>query len=196
MEITPNIDVKNLTPKVRKLNDMREVLFDQDFAKNSPDIDLYFMYGNLVESENLKYSVTVTLARMLGNEFNKTKGHVHIGNYKETYTVLEGSAIYLMQKGDAEKIEDVYAVNAKRGESIAIPSGYGHVTINPGNEDLKTGDWRNIACQQDYSLFENMHGACYYYTKEVWVKNENYKNVPELRFEEPLKSLENLDFLK
>jgi oxalate decarboxylase/phosphoglucose isomerase-like protein (cupin superfamily) len=42
-----------------------------------------------------------------------------------------------------------------------------------------------------------MQGACYYYTKNGWIKNENYKNVPPLRFEESLKSEPtNLDFLK
>jgi len=190
------INLENKTPKIRRLNDMREVLCDRDFAKNSPDIELYYMYGDLVEDGNLKYSITVVPQNLLGNEFTKTKGHIHIGDYKETYTVLEGEAIYLMQKGDENEISDVYAVMAKKGESIIIPSGYGHVTINAVKETLKTGDWRNIACKQDYSLFEKLQGACYYYTTNGWVKNENYKNVPELRFEEPLKSLPNLDFLR
>jgi len=196
MEIE-NIDVTKITPKIRTLNDMREILYDKDFAKNSPNMDLYYMYGDLVQDGNLKYSITVVVPELLGKEFNKTKGHIHIGDYKETYTVLEGEAIYLMQKGDEEKIEDVYAVMARKGESIIIPSGYGHVTINAGKENLKTGDWRNIACKQDYSLFEKLCGACYYYTKQGWLKNENYKNVPELRFQEPLKSIpEDLSFLK
>jgi hypothetical protein len=48
-----------------------------------------------------------------------------------------------------------------------------------------------------------MCGACYYYILQpgsgqaTWIKNENYKSVPELRFEQPVKSVpENLDFLK
>jgi glucose-6-phosphate isomerase len=101
-----------------------------------------------------------------------------------------------MQKTNNENVEDVYAVMAKKGDSIIIPVGYGHVTINASKETLKTGDWRNIGCKQDYSLFEKLCGACYYYTTDGWVKNENYKNIPELRFEEPLKELPNLDFLR
>ena len=37
---------------------------------------------------------------MLGGEFNKTKGHCHIGAYPEIYTVLKGQAIYLQQKNN------------------------------------------------------------------------------------------------
>jgi len=194
---TPNIDVQNKTPKIRTLNDMKDVVYDQQWFNSAENEDLYYMYGDLVEEGILKYSVTVVTPKMLGKEFNKTKGHIHLGKFQETYTVLEGNAIYLMQKTNENVVEDVYAVKANKGESITIPSGYGHVTINISNENLKTGDWRNINCKQDYSLFEKLRGACYYYTKEGWVKNENYQNVPELRFEEALKSLpENLDFLK
>jgi len=194
---TPNIDVQGKTPKVRTLNDMKDVVYDQQWFASAKSEDLYYMYGDLIEEGILKYSVTVVTPKMLGKEFNKTKGHIHLGKFQETYTVLEGNAIYLMQKTNGNVVEDVYAVKANKGESIIIPSGYGHVTINTGNENLKTGDWRNINCKQDYSLFEKLRGACYYYTKEGWVKNENYKDVPELRFEESLKSLpENLDFLK
>jgi glucose-6-phosphate isomerase len=196
MEIE-NIDLTNLTPDVRKLSDMKNVIYDQEWLKTAPDSDIYYMYRNLKEDDGLKYNITVTMPKMLGQEFPKTKGHVHIGNFKEIYIVLEGEAIYLMQKTNGGVVEDVYAVKAKKGEAVIIPAGYGHVTINSSDIELKTGDWTSINCKSDYSLFEKMQGACYYYLKTGWVKNENYKSVPELRFEEPLKSIpENLDFLK
>jgi len=191
-------DLTKLTPDIRHLDDMREVLYDKDFAKTSPNIELYFMYRKVKHENNLNYNITITLAKMLGEEFNKTKGHVHIGNYQEIYTVLEGRAIFLMQKGDSNKIEDVYAVEAKAGESAIIPSEYGHITINPSEiENLKTEDWSSENCKSDYSLFVQMQGGCYYYTKHGWIKNENYKLVPELRFEDSLKSApQDLNFLK
>ena len=120
------INLDNLTPDIRHLDDMRETLHDRDFAKNAPNTDLYLMYRKVKHENELNYNITITLAKMLGDEFNKTKGHVHIGNYGEIYTVLEGQAIFLMQKGNADKIEDVYAVEAKAGESAIIPGGYGH----------------------------------------------------------------------
>ena len=191
------INIKSKKPDVRHLNDMKKVIYDKKWLKTAGNPELYYMHRSLKEENDLKYNITVLPARMLGKEFVKTKGHVHIGNYGETYTVLEGEAIYLMQKTKDEIVEDVYAVKAKKGESTIIPPGYGHVTINPSEVDLKTGDWSSKNCKNDYSLFERLQGACYYYTKEGWVKNENYKKVPPLRFEEPLKSLpKDLDFLK
>ena len=194
-------DLTKLTPDVRHLNDMREVLYDNNFAKNSPDMDLYYMYRNLKEEDGLKYNITITLSKMLGSEFNKTAGHYHMGPQKELYNVMEGEAIFLMQKGNAEKIEDVYVVKAKAGESAFIKSDYGHVTINPCDKDLKTQDWSPIETKSDYSLFKEMQGACYYYIKdesgEKWIKNEKYKSVPEIRFEEPMQGVpEDLSFLR
>lgn len=201
-------DLTKITPNIRYLNDMREVLCDNDFAKNSADIELYYMYRGLDKKDGIRYDITVIPAKLLGNEFVKTKGHYHVGSYGEIYTVLEGTAIYLMQKkkenGD---IEDVYAVKAEKGDVVVIPPFYGHITINPSEkESIKMANWLSENCESDYSPFEKMHGACYYYVKEgpsagsgsaSWLKNENYKNAPELRFEEPIKSLpEDLSFLK
>ena len=156
------------------------------------------MYRKVKQENGLNHNITVTPARMLGQEFVKTKGHVHIGPYQEIYIVEKGEALYLMQKTNGEIVEDVYAVKAKKGESIIIPPYYGHITINPSEtEDLRTGDWTSENCKSDYSLFEKLQGACYYYTKQGWVKNNNYKNIPPLRLEEPLKEVpQNLDFLK
>ena len=92
------IDLTKLTPDVRHLNDIREVLYDKDFAKNSPDMDLYFMYRSVAQENELNHNITVIPANMLGNEFVKTAGHVHMGPQQEIYTVLEGEAIFLMQK--------------------------------------------------------------------------------------------------
>ena len=191
------INLADLNPDIRHLNDMRGVLYDRQWAESAEDTDLYYMYRKIKEENGLNHNITITLSKKLGKEFNKTKGHVHIGNYGETYTVLEGKAIFLMQKTKGEIIEDVYAVQASEGESVIIPAQYGHVTINPSDIDLKTGDWSCKDCKSDYSLFEKLHGACYYYTINGWIKNENYKNIPELRFENPLKELpKDLEFLK
>jgi glucose-6-phosphate isomerase len=191
-------DLTKLTPDVRKLDDMREVLADKDFAKNSPDMDSYYMYRKVEEKDGLKSSITITRSLMLGKEFNKTYGHIHDGNFAETYTVLDGEGFFLMQNGDENKIEDVFVIKAQKGQTAVIPAGYGHVTINPSTTvDLKTQDWTSLNCKNNYTLYKKLAGSCYYYTTEGWVKNENYKNIPELRFEKALDSLpEDLTFLK
>lgn len=190
-------DLKDKTPDIRCLNDMKAVIQNQEWANKAPNLELYYMYRGLEEKNGLRYDITIIPANMLDKEFTKTKGHYHAGKYGEVYIVLEGNAIYLMQKENEQgEIEDVYYVKAQKGDVVIIPSHYGHVTINPSDKELKMANWISPECKSDYSLFEKMHGACYYYTKQGWVKNENYKNTPNLRIEEPEKSLpENLNFL-
>jgi glucose-6-phosphate isomerase len=191
------INLDNKKPDIRYLNDMRGILYDKDWAKTAPNLELYYMYRGIEEKDGLRYDITVIPAAMLGKEFNKTKGHEHSNKKGEVYIVLEGRTISLMQKNDGEKIKDVIAIEAKKGDVIIIPPGYGHITINPAKEELKMANWISDGCKNDFALFEKMGGACYYYTKAGWVKNENYKNVPNLRFEKPQKKLpKDLSFLK
>ena len=181
----------------RFLNDMKKVLYDKKWAKNAPNFELYYMERGLKRKEGLRYDITTIPPRMLGKEFVKTKGHEHSGGFGEVYIVLEGKGIYLMQKYKKGKIEDVYAVKAKKGEVVVIPPYYGHVTINPLRKTLKTANWMKEKCKSCYDLFEKKQGAGYYFTKFGWLKNKKYKNLPKLRFEKPLKKLpRNLDFLK
>jgi glucose-6-phosphate isomerase len=194
------IDLTSKTPDVRSLNDIKGVLADQEFAKTTEDAKLYFMYRGIEEKDGIRYDITVVPAKVLGSEFVKTKGHYHVGKYGEVYTVLEGQALYLMQKKKSDnEIEDAYVVRANKGDVVVIPSDYGHITINPSTTtDLKMANWVAADCKSDYSLFEKLQGACYYYlTDGTWVKNERYLKVPELRFEGALRQVpEDLSFLK
>ena len=184
-------------PDVRYLDDMRKVLYDKKWAKTAPNFELYYMYRGLKKKKGLRYDITIIPPKMLGKEFVKTKGHYHIGSYGETYSVLRGKAIYLMQKEKRGKIIDAYYIKAKKGEHIVIPPHYAHITINPSlSEELKMANWVSEKCMSDYKKIEKKRGACYCYTKSGWVKNKNYKRVPKLHFKRPKKSMpKNLSFL-
>ncbi|MAG44679.1 glucose-6-phosphate isomerase [bacterium] len=193
-------DLKNKTPDIRFLHDMQEVVYDQGWVKNAENFKAYYMYREFAKKENLKYNITIIPPRMISQEFIKTKGHYHKSGHAEIYIVLEGEAIYLMQKRDKKNpniILDVFAIKAKKGDIAVIPKHYGHVSINPGNQELKMADWSCDSCESDYSLYVKNQGACYYHTKQGWIKNPKYTKVPELRFEKPVKNLpKNLeDFL-
>lgn len=189
--------VNSKKPQIRYLNDMKEILYDKEWLKTASNAELYYMYRGLEEKDGLRYDIIVIPPRMLGQEFVKTKGHEHSHGFQELYIVLEGEGIYLIQKANDDIVEDVFAVRAKKGQAVIVPPGCGHVTINPSKIELKSANWISKKCQNKYDLFEKMKGACYYYTKSGWVKNKNYKIVPKLRFEQPLKSIPiNLDFLK
>lgn len=185
-------------PDIRYLNDIKQVIYDKQWLKTAPNFELYYMYRGIKEKNNLRYDITIIPAKMLGKEFVKTKGHYHIGQYQELYIVLEGEAIYLAQKQkNNEEIEDVYAVKARKNEVVIIPPYYGHITINPSDKKLEMANWVSKNCQSNYQPILEKGGGCYFYTKNGWVKNENYKKIPKLRFEEPLKEMpKNLSFLE
>jgi glucose-6-phosphate isomerase len=189
--------IKNRKPDIRHLNDMKEVVYDKEWVKNAPNYDLYYMYRKVKEQNGLVNHITVVPPRMLGKEYVKTKGHYHTRKkYGEIYAVLEGRGVFLSQKEKNGIIEDVFCVKAEKGEYVVIPPAYGHVMINDSSKDLITIDWSSEECRGDYSLITEKGGACYFYTKSGWIKNDNYEKVPELRFEKPKKTMpENLDFL-
>ena len=183
------INLKDKKPDVRHLDELARVVYDKEWFQTAENVELYYMYRKLKVENGLRYDITIIPSRMLGNEFIKTKGHIHAGFYGEVYMVLEGEGIYFAQRGDENNIEDVFAVKAKKGDVIIIPAGYGHVTVNPSDKELKTANWVAENDKGNFEPFERNQGACYYYTTQGWIKNEKYKSVPELRFEEPLKEV-------
>jgi len=189
--------IKNRKPDIRHVSDMKEVVYDKEWLKNAPDSELYYMYRKVKEENGLVNHITVMPSKMLGKEYVKTKGHYHTKpSYGEVYAVLEGQGLFLSQKEKNGIIEDVFCVKAKKGEYVAIPPDYGHVMINDSSEELIAMDWSSEDCKGNYEPILEKKGACYYYIKSGWIKNENYEKTPELRFKEPLKSMpENLDFL-
>ena len=192
--------IKKVNPDIRRLKDMKEVVYDEQWLKNTdPELPIYYMYRGVDEKDDLRYDITILPALMLGQEFTKTLGHYH-KNFGEFYVVLEGEAFYLIQKkekGEEKKISDAYFIKGKRGDVIVVPPRHAHFTINYSSQDLKMANWSFKNCPFDYEPVRRMKGACYYYTKSGWIKNKNYQVVPPLREEKPLKSIpDNLDFLK
>jgi glucose-6-phosphate isomerase len=190
-------ELKNIIPAIRRVGDMEDVIFDRKWLETAdPEMPLYYMYRGVERKEDLRYDITIIPSLMLGQECNKTLGHYH-KELGEIYIVLEGEAVYLLQKKEGEKITDVYFIRAKKGEGMIIPPYYAHFSINPGPKDLKMANWNAEDCPFDYESVTKKQGACYYYLKTGWFKNEHYQDVPALREEKPLKEVpKNLDFLK
>jgi len=203
MEIKSRIkkqETRNKIPDIRYLYDMKDLIYDKKWLKTAPNFELYYMYRGLKEKDGLRYDITVVPSRMLGKEYVRTKGNRNNKNFPELYTVLKGEAIFLLQKTKGRKIsiiEDIAVVKVKPGDWIIIPAKYAVVMINPSKKTLKTGNWVSNKNQNIYSELKAMKGAGYFYTKKGWIKNNNYKKVPKLRFEKPRKTMpKSLDFLK
>jgi len=171
-------------PDIRKLKDIQEVLFNGE--TKDPEKEIYYMYRGLKNEGELRYDITVIPPLVVNEEYIKTKGHFHKQGHPEIYTVLEGEAIFLMQKG-IDPVEDIYIIKAKEGESAIIPPLYGHITINPSiKETLKMANWVSSKCLANYEPIENKKGSAYFYTLNGWIKNNNYKEVPKIREEKPI----------
>ena len=199
-------ETRTFFPVVRKLGEIKEVVFDNKFLANANmDMVLYYMFrdvskneedANTIKEQGLRYDITIIPPNKLGSEFVKTAGHYHPCppgsdiTYPEIYEVLEGEAHYLLQRMEeesgTEKITDVVVVKAKEGDKVIIPPSYGHVTINPSETILKMANWVASAFASIYEPIKRRDGAAYFeLTNGEFVKNEIYEDAPDIRFLKP-----------
>lgn len=191
-----------IKPNIRRLSEMKDVIYDKNWLLNSKDIDLYYMYRDLAINEkdkgiihrnNLRYDITIIPPLKLGCEYVKTAGHYHPIvpktnlSYPEIYEVLEGKAHYLLQKEKNGKILDAILIKAKKNDKILIPPNYGHITINPSNKRLKMANFVSSEFSSIYKPIREMGGGAYFeLINKRFVKNENYGEIPELRKIRPI----------
>ncbi len=187
------IALESRDPDIRWLYDMKDVLYDQEWAASAENAELYYMYRDLylsrsdrdrLQDQGLRYDITIIPPLMLGKEFVKTAGHYHPlvpggdVTYPEVYEVLEGEAAYLLQKED---LSDVVVVRAAAGDKVLIPPGYGHITINRSNKRLKMA---NFVCRDFGSLYEpikKVGGGAYFLTTEGFVRNKRCSQASPIR---------------
>lgn len=183
------------TPQERTVGEMRGVLADPACAE--PERPLYLMYRDLAASDDdrawllaadLRYDRTSISPGSLCGEYVKTKGHYHPKNpagagYPELYQVAAGEAHFLLQR---ENLADVVVVAARAGQVVIVPPGYGHVTINPGADELVIANLVSSRFTSKYDAYETMRGAAYYeFAGGRWTKNPAYRGVPPLRHAPP-----------
>ncbi len=177
---------------------MKDVLMDQNAS--GPAIHYYMIRGG-----SDKKNITVWETGTVGGEYIKAYGHYHIDDLKETYWILEGRGILLMQmrKKDAtgnwihDELEWVKAITVKAGDTYLIPPFAGHLMVNTGPTWLVTsddspvyfdkGDSASQPQHADYEPVKNLQGFGYYVAEKdgqpVFIKNPLYKNLPEMRIE-------------
>lgn len=190
------------TPDVRRLEDLRPVLYNQTISE--PE-EIYYMYRSVSQRQErdalaargLRFDLTVLPNRMLGQEFMKTAGHYHPRlpgsdlTYPELYQVVAGRAHFLLQKarGDGGILTDVVIVEADAGDYLLVPPGYGHITINPCDETLVLANWVDASFASLYQTMVKYRGGAFYEVKDngqaVFVENERYQECPTPRMVKP-----------
>lgn len=173
---------------------MKEVLMHP--GDPGPEIHYYMIRGGAD-----KTNITVWETGTVGGEYIKTYGHYHVGNLDETYWVVAGEGVVLLQKRKTDQnghpiddeIESFYAIPVKAGGSVFIPSGTGHLVANTGKTWLVTVDDSPVNFEEvdpvslpghaDYEPVKKMRGFAYYAVEDngqpKLVKNTNYKTTPE-----------------
>lgn len=179
---------------------MQEVLMHPEAS--GPEIHYYMIRGG-----SDKTNITVWETGTVGGEYIKTYGHYHVGDLDETYWVLAGEGIVLLQERKADEegkpiddeIASFKAIKVKAGDSVFIPSGTGHLVVNTGSTWLVTKDNSPVNFAEkdpvslpghaDYEPLKKLHGFAYYVVAEnsqpSLVKNPNYKSVPEAEWYTP-----------
>ncbi len=187
-------------PDIRFLSDMMDVLFDKEWlqtVEKPESIPLYYMYRDLslneedrrlIKENNLRYDITIIPPSNLGREYVKTAGHFHpnVGgtglSFTEIYQVLEGVAHYLLQKNEGNTVVDAVLFEASQGDKVIIPPGYGHITINPSDKELRMANWVSSLFSSEYGEIKKKHGGAFFeLAGEGFVANNEYLRLPELR---------------
>jgi oxalate decarboxylase/phosphoglucose isomerase-like protein (cupin superfamily) len=150
-----------------------------------------------------KRNVTVWEAGEVGGEYVKAFGHYHILDFVETYKILEGEGVVLLQErkkaADGTYIDDEIvsfrALTVKAGDSVTIPPFHGHLLVNTGPKWLVTtddspflkDDSSGAPAHADYEPVRRMGGFAYYFVnkdgKPALVKNPKYISVPDASIE-------------
>lgn len=186
--------------EIKKVSDLYPVLF-QEVKK---DFVVYEVCRGEKETEFLRYDLTLIHPHLLNQELPKTFGHYHLKNEPELYEVVEGKALFLLQsfRKNPLFIEEVYLIEAHKGEQVVVLPNFGMVSFNPLNRKIILGNWVAKTVINDYQLFKKTKGACYYLLKKGkdWelIRNSLYQQVPPVVFLKPKplpQELINLDFL-
>jgi len=189
-----NINFTNV-PKhyaARTHEKMQDVLMDP--AGAGPAIHYYMIRGG-VDQKN----ITVWEPGTISGEYIKTYGHYHIGELSETYWIIYGQGVALLQKlaedAQGEMIPDVVAefkaVPVQAGQEVFMPAKFGHLVANTGTTYFATADDSPVDFEDrdpssfpghaDYELVKKMRGFAYYVVehdgKPALKKNPLYKTI-------------------
>ncbi|MBI4166686.1 MAG: glucose-6-phosphate isomerase [Acidobacteria bacterium] len=139
------------------------------------------------------YGIVVCPPGVYGGEYAKSFGHYHprpAGSSMappEIYTVLHGTAHYVLQKSAPpyDSVSDAVLVEVNAGETVIIPPDYGHLQINPANCPLVFSYAVMTGIKSDYEPFRQRRGAVYYEMANGgprFVFNPRYSRPIPLRF--------------
>lgn len=174
-----------LIKSVRTKEELATVLMNPE--EKGPDF-AYWVFSNVGKKwENM----TVLSPGTYGQEFIKTFGHYHNQPYDETYRVVGGKGVLIVQKKHfdngtwtPDKVDKFVLVSLSPGDEVVITQDWGHALCNVGDLPLITIDnWTHGHSQADYEQIESLHGLAFYLIKKEGkadiYPNPNYNEHPD-----------------
>jgi len=182
--------------QVCRLRQLEPVLYDASCLRRlDSELPVYETYRDccddrardLLRKYGLRYDVTVIPPLLLGEEYVKTLGHCHLpvgeaGSHPEIFEVLEGEAVFFVQKQRGGEAVDVSLLIAREGDKVLIPPGRGHVLINASMRRLVAGHLISRSSVENCDQYVERRGAALYVlTGGRLARNPNYSSVPDVR---------------
>lgn len=166
---------------------MKPVLLDPE--ADGPAIHYYMIRGG-----SNQRNVTVWEPGTVGGEYIKAFGHYHVDDLPETYWIVNGEGVALLQKIKADnpaELAEFKAIPVKAGDKLDIPIRYGHLVVNTSATffttvddspvDFGDADPAGHPGHADYSQVEKMKGFAYYVVerdgKPALLKNSLYTSI-------------------
>ncbi|MFH0968973.1 MAG: glucose-6-phosphate isomerase family protein [Patescibacteria group bacterium] len=190
MKINFTNAAKHYAPRVHEK--MKEVLMDP--AGVGPAVHYYMIRGGSQQK-----NITIWEPGTISGEYIKTYGHYHVGDLSETYQIIYGQGVALIQKlaenenGEiiADEVSEFKAIPVMAGQTVFMPLKFGHLLANTGETYLVTADDSPVDFEDrdpasfpghaDYELVKKMRGFAYYVVehngKPALKKNPLYKSI-------------------
>lgn len=166
---------------------MKPVLLDA--SADGPESHYYMIRGG-----SKQRNITVWEPGTVGGEYIKAFGHYHTDDLPETYWIVQGEGIVLLQKlagEDPAKLSEFKVIPVKAGDRIDIPIRYGHLVLNTSRTFLVTVDDSPVDFGDDdpsghpghaeYQRIEQMRGFAYYVVehqgKPALIRNPLYETI-------------------
>lgn len=142
----------------RTLSQMSKMYYDSAAAEEilkteDPLIYEFHELGFPERAGDIAFGTTIIYPGKIGDEYYMTKGHFHtILDTAEVYWTLEGKGYMLMENKEGDCIE----MPLSKSEAVYVPRGYGHRTINTGDEPLVLFFAFQADAGHDYGTIETM----------------------------------------
>lgn len=122
----------------RYLSQMKTMFLDSEKAEDilkekDPLMYEFYELGCPERMGDLAFGTSIIYPGKIGEEYYMTKGHFHtILDTAEVYWCLSGEGYMVMENTAGDTIE----MPMKPGETLYVPRGYAHRTVNTGTEKL------------------------------------------------------------